>query len=249
MADFTQITKALTDLSSSDTKVSVKITPKGDDLKEFVDDLQGVIHVLRNGLDELAAGALKGVQKKVVARAESAVVGFMHTVGGAIWQQREQGAKFDQVIGVLRKPPVRIGDAKAGIASYKELQEIRLDPVRILQGGRSGEEVGKDTGIGLGKKRSEYDRIWQIVEFGTGTYAEPNVRTSGDSKIPGGGGAWRFGNTSIAGQPGVHFLFPYRHNLQASREDMAAAVRVVDRAISEILSRGGRASLDSFASE
>jgi len=101
-------------------------------------------------------------------------------------------------------------------------------------------DAGSSSGGGTG---SEYTDVWQIVEFGTGIFAEHpfwgwGVRTEGRTKFPGPGnvGAWYFGrNLLILGQPGAHFLEEARGGITYALQEFQAAENAINNYLRQAL--------------
>jgi hypothetical protein len=114
----------------------------------------------------------------------------------------------------------KISTTKVGFASQRRLDKI---------------VVNKRT-------RSPFVQAWQIMEFGTGRYAAPQIRYNGEFKKDGGNGAWYLGNPNrnpppllIQGQEGQHFLFALRKNTQHAKQDVDIVLEFISDTIQRVI--------------
>jgi hypothetical protein len=250
---FSQLSSRLSSLSSGKVSVNVGMSFResgNDQLKSFRDDLRSLIAILTNSetLDELALIGAQAVQRNVLARASGAVGGlgsieYRKKEGGTgTFGQLEQIDLWGDVISKLEARPVKLGGGKAGFASRSDLSSVRLTGKLVknvgLEAVDQATRTRRKTKTIRTQTDSPYAELWQIAEFGTGIHAEPQVRRSGTpSKMP--DGSWRLGRLNLYGQPGSHFLFPFRKNLEDAREDLEAARRAISARIGEILQGQG----------
>jgi hypothetical protein len=96
---------------------------------------------------------------------------------------------------------------------------------------KGGAKSGRRTRI----NNSPYVHTWQIIEFGTGIFAQHpewgwGPREEGPTKVPGGGGAWRYGQNPgfiSLGQKGGHFMFGVREEVEFARRDYEVALAAI----------------------
>jgi hypothetical protein len=254
-ANFSQLTSALYQMASTRASAQVGARLNMEGLDEFAADLRKLVDLLRNRSHEILQPVAEMIQDRVLQRAERFQAGDVEASGElGPWydESREaQHAAWAQVLSTLRSKPVPSGPARVGFARRSELDSITLP--KMIGRKSSDALTPREEAMHMEDDRikrtattnatimseSPFNVMWQIAEFGTGIYAAPDIRTEGDSKVPGGGGAWWLNPLSMSptfyGQHGGHFLFPIRQYAEEARSDAAFARVQVEERIFKLL--------------
>lgn len=234
--------------------INLIFEPKSDDLDVFLSQLTAFAKAITEDIDKLAAVGAQAVQTEVVRRAEAAEMTPLWVAGEKrTWTDEETGEQksfqgervtrpstqldlaFQDVIRELRGTVTRSpGSGTAGFGVKSVLDNIRY----VRQESQVMDDTGRTKSWNFSSD-SDFNIVWQMVEFGTGAKALPRKRTMGHSKVPGGNGAWFLNpnkrGPTIIGQEGVHFLFGRRGDAEEFRSDTDAALRAISDRLYKLL--------------
>jgi hypothetical protein len=171
------------------------------------------------GLDQLSSLGLDVVIDRTVERLQRGAGPLLTATGH---HENRANALIPQIAAAL-KTKKRMSPGRYGFATTSKLDRILI--------------TDKHT-------NSPYVQAWQIAEFGTGIFAEPEKRLPGDgsdtgTKVPGGGGAWYLSpkrkSPIILGSTGSHFLFGERQTTEEVRADIDEVVKFLAAHIRSVI--------------
>lgn len=209
-------------------------------LDSLINDFQRVRDLLTTNLDDLAVAAAIVMQQETLQRGNRLQLPMYHTAKNVYAPSDTLRVGLNLVLDEIAKPVTKLGKGAAAFARRSDLDKIRLQELRSLRAVKhdlTDEEMSADTGISAlrgNQATTEFDRVWMIVEFGTGIFAYPGTkRLEGPTKDKGGAWwllpthqkfdhwGWRKHEATplILGQKPTHFLLGRRADSRMFREE------------------------------
>lgn len=173
----------------------LRITVSKEGLDALITDLRRAASLLSNKLDDLAALSAMVMQRSVLDRGANISWPMYETAAATYPISDTLKLGWDLVLSEISEPVTKMGGGAAAFGRRDALNRIRLQELRSAVKGRKETASGEADRLELrgslkgDRGTTEFDRVWLIVEFGTGTYADPETkRLEGPTKHK--DGAW-----------------------------------------------------------